>query len=204
MKPFYRKATRYFDCLAQQGSMRTFNALESTRLPGFLSLWRIRPGERILEPGCGSGRLSQVLQQMVGPAGRVVSFDLSAAMLACALKRCPPGLLLARCSVEMVPWPDRWFDQVICFHAFPHFHDPMRCLREIFRLLRPGGCLHITHSHDRESLNRLHRSLGPAVEKHLLIPVVQLATLLDQAGFELQYVFDAPAGFSLKALRPGG
>jgi ubiquinone/menaquinone biosynthesis C-methylase UbiE len=48
----------YFDRCAAEGDLLEFDFDERRRLDEFLPMWAIQPGERVLEPGCGSGRLT--------------------------------------------------------------------------------------------------------------------------------------------------
>ncbi|MBE7558476.1 class I SAM-dependent methyltransferase [bacterium] len=112
---------KYFDELAREGLFAAFDDEESDRVRFFMTQWRVQRGERILEPGCGQGRLTALLAGAVGPEGEVFAVDVSRAMIRQARARALPSqATFAVRSVYALPQPDAWFDQVVCFNVFPH------------------------------------------------------------------------------------
>ncbi|MBI4498776.1 MAG: class I SAM-dependent methyltransferase [Chloroflexi bacterium] len=108
--------------------------------------WLLTPpeaiaGRRVLEVGCGRGVGAQILRDR--GAGEVVAFDLDQAMLALARARCrqqggaPVHLLLA--SATALPFAAQSFDAVVEFGVLHHIPDWKGALREVARVLRPGG-----------------------------------------------------------------
>jgi demethylmenaquinone methyltransferase/2-methoxy-6-polyprenyl-1,4-benzoquinol methylase len=197
-----RSLGRYFDGCASAGIMDAFSPEEEARLRRIEKRWAIRRGQRVLEPGCGSGRLTERLARAVGPTGAVLAFDLSDLMLRKAAgRRLPPQALVIRASAHQLPAPSGSFDSVICFHAFPHFEDPPRALADIARVLKKGGSLWIEHLKGRAAINRIHRGAGPEVRSHLIPPAPALRKLLRSAGFRVKHLRDSSAGYSLLALK---
>jgi arsenite methyltransferase len=109
------------------------------------ALGPIRPGESLLDLGCGAGFDAFVAAQLVGPAGRVVGIDLSPEMLAVAragqAEAGFPELEFREASVEALPFPDASFDVALSNGVLNLVPDKPAALREIFRVLRPGGRL---------------------------------------------------------------
>jgi ubiquinone/menaquinone biosynthesis C-methylase UbiE len=174
----------FFDRCALQGLMSEFESGDEGRLSRLFDLWRILPGHRVLEPGCGSGRLTARLARIVRPAGAVLGFDLSVEMLRIASRRnLPVHAALMRASVASIPTADASFDRVICFNAFPHFEDAATAVAEMRRVLRPGGCLWIAHLERRDVVNQRHLEAADEVGGHLLPPSSTLADLLKRHGF---------------------
>jgi arsenite methyltransferase len=109
------------------------------------SLGPIAAGEAVLDLGCGAGFDVLVAAQVVGPTGRVVGLDLSPEMLAVAsgaLVETPyawvefhPG------EIEALPFADASFDVALSNGVLNLVPDKPRALREIHRVLRPGGRL---------------------------------------------------------------
>lgn len=98
----------------------------------------IRPGHRVLDVACGTGVLSRVVAQAVGPGGSVTGLDLDPGMLtiaACAA----PGISWHRGVAESLPFRDAAFDAVVSQFGLMFFQDRSRALREMWRVLRPGG-----------------------------------------------------------------
>ncbi len=194
----------YFDRCAREGDMAELDADERRRLRGFMVDWEIRPGERILEPGCGSGRFTEVLAAAVGPSGLVLGVDLSAEMLARARGRgLPPQVQLRRGSVLSVEADGQTFDKIICLNVFPHFSDREGTLRRFARLLRPGGDLWINHFASREAINEFHAGLDRAVRDHLIPPDREVHRLLRDTGFTIVSHRQDDPGYRLHAVKAG-
>lgn len=112
-----------------------------------LDRMRVRPGERVLDVACGTGRLAQELACVVGPEGEVVGVDLSQAMVETASNRPPaPGsapLRYLRMDAQALEFPAASFDVVLCCFGLMYLPDPERALAHMRRVLRPGGRLGI-------------------------------------------------------------
>ena len=109
------------------------------------ALGPICPGEAVLDLGCGAGFDAFIAAQLVGPAGRVVGIDLSPEMLTMAeagLREAEsPQIEFQVAQVEVLPFPDTSFDVALSNGVLNLIPDKAVALREIFRVLRPGGRL---------------------------------------------------------------
>ncbi len=109
------------------------------------ALGPIHPGEAVLDLGCGAGFDAFIAAQFVGPGGRVVGIDLSPEMIAVAeagLKEADfPHVEFRLAQVEDVPFPDASFDVALSNGVLNLIPDKAAALREICRVLRPGGRL---------------------------------------------------------------
>jgi ubiquinone/menaquinone biosynthesis C-methylase UbiE len=105
----------------------------------------IDQADHILDVGCGHGRSLTELAARA-PRGRVVGVDPSELMLEIAAQRNRPLIEAARVdvvlsSVESLPFPDDVFDKALCVHVLYFCKDIEMSLREITRVLKPGGRL---------------------------------------------------------------
>lgn len=103
----------------------------------------LRPGERLLDVGCGTGVLLQALSASV-PDAELAGVDPSSPMLEEARTKLGEAILLKRSHAESLPFPDRAFDVVVSTNAFHYFPRPLGALEEMARVLRPNGRLVIT------------------------------------------------------------
>lgn len=108
-----------------------------------LALAALAPGERVLDVACGTGLVSLAAAQAVGPSGRVCGVDLSGAMVDAARRKTPPQpgapMEFQRGDAEALDLPDASFDVVLCALGLMYLPDPECALREMRRVLRPGG-----------------------------------------------------------------
>jgi len=182
--------------------MLELDANELERLGGCLEQWRLQPGERVLEPGCGAGRFTEWIARNVGEEGQVIAFDLSVAMLERAsCRELPSSVTLLQATATALPVASESIDRVLCINVFPHFSEPREVLDEFARVLQPGGELWIQHFMASGELNALHRRLDPPVCHHLLPPIEQTESLLGEAGFVAKHGRDDADGYQVCAVR---
>lgn len=192
----------FFDRCAHKRLMYEFEPTERETLRHFLELWAIKPGMRVLEPGCGSGRLTAVLAEAVGPEGEVVACDLSPEMIRLAEGRGLPSQVCLICgSATTIERAAGICDRIICLNVFPHFMDKAAVLHEFARLLRPDGQLWINHFEGRESLNHFHHHAAPEVSDHMLPCPFTMRRLLDENGFTLLDLVDRADAYWAKAAK---
>lgn len=98
---------------------------------------RLQPGERVLDIGSGAGHALRLAAAVVGPAN-VFGVDPTAALASTAEKRVP-GAKVAVAVAEDLPFNDDTIDVVWSIASFHHWEDPEAGLREVARVLAPGG-----------------------------------------------------------------
>ncbi|WP_411102587.1 methyltransferase domain-containing protein [Streptomyces sp. cmx-4-9] len=159
----------------------------------------LRPGDRVLDAGCGTGRALGALRRAVGPAGLVVGADVTPQMLAAAQRagRGAEGALLLT-DVARLPLRDGALDAVFAAGLIAHLPDPSSDLRELARVVRPGGRLALFHPIGRAALAaRQGRELTPQD----LRAAHNLRPLLSGSGWEMASYADEDHRFLVVAVR---
>ena len=97
---------------------------------------RVPPGVRVLDVATGTGA---VARELLARGCSVVGLDQSPAMLAEARRRLPPEVELVEASADSLPFPDAAFDALTFTYLLRYVDDPGATLRELTRVVRPGG-----------------------------------------------------------------
>jgi len=203
LSPMSLNCARCFNGLAADRRWQAFTAEERRKVADFVRRWKIKPGDRVLEPGCGSGRLTVLLARLTGSAGRVVAFDAASDFVQLARRRHLPSQVdVQMAAAETLRLPRGAFDHIICFNVFPHLVPLATITRRLVRALRPGGRFCIAHTCSRQFVNAVHRRGPSLLHRHLLPPPRILTRLLRKAGLDEIEIDDAADRFFLLAVRP--
>jgi 2-polyprenyl-3-methyl-5-hydroxy-6-metoxy-1,4-benzoquinol methylase len=96
-------------------------------------------GSKLLDAGCGTGWFSR---QAVNWGAKVTSLDMGENLLAEVAKKCDSERIVG--DITRLPFPDGDFDIVVCSEVIEHVVDPKQAIRELARVVKPGGILVIT------------------------------------------------------------
>lgn len=155
----------------------------------------LRPGERALDVACGTGVVARLVAHRVGARGTVAGLDLNAGMLAVARAATPSGMTIQwyEASAEKMPLTDASFDVVLCQMGLQFVSDKSAALREMHRILVPGGRLIVNVPGPTPPLmaimgEALARQIGAEAKgfvKHVfsLHETAELQELIEGAGF---------------------
>jgi glycogen synthase len=122
-----------------------FHALYERKRAAVLEALPRRPPLDVLDAGCGPGRLLEHLAER----HRVTGCDISPEMLAEARRRSPSSVRLVRADARRLPFADGAFDALVALDLLAHLPDLPRALRELARVVRPGGTLVFDSSNAR-------------------------------------------------------
>jgi 2-polyprenyl-3-methyl-5-hydroxy-6-metoxy-1,4-benzoquinol methylase len=160
-----------------------------------------RAGMSVLDLGCGDGRISIPL---VRESGELLLVDSSAGMLDLARGNVPPNVAsrVHHQCVDLADFePQHTYDIVLCIGVLAHVQSPAATLRQIARLVGPGGCALIQLTDDGYRLGRLTHWIGDLRRRfvdasaHTLnhMTLESICAELHDAGFQLsksyRYIF---------------
>jgi ubiquinone/menaquinone biosynthesis C-methylase UbiE len=158
-------------------------------------------GERVLDVACGTGVVARLAAERVGATGTVAGIDLNPGMLAVARSVTHPSVAIEwhDTSAEAIPLPDEAFDVVLCQMGLQFVADKLAALREMQRVLAPGGRLIINVVGPKPHIFAI---LAEALSRHIkpeISAFVDLVFSLHDTG-ELQHLISG-AGFREVAIR---
>lgn len=176
----------------------------------FVATCQAKRGDRVLDLAGGTGDIAALLKDRVGEAGEVVVGDINGDMLRVGRDRLTDrglvrGLSWVQCNAQALPFPDGSFDLVTIAFGLRNVTDKDAALREMHRVLRPGGQARVLEFsqvtadwfrpvYDFHSFNVLprlgamiagdegsYRYLAESIRKHP--PQRELQAMMDAAGF---------------------
>ena len=108
----------------------------------------LKPGERVLDLGCGAGWASRLIAGVVAQGdkpGQVIGLDVSDEMIrrARAGSKEHDNVMFVVGSAQQIPWEENFFDKVLSVESFYYYADQDRALAELFRVMAPRGELFI-------------------------------------------------------------
>jgi arsenite methyltransferase len=113
-----------------------------------LAMMDLKPGDKVLDLGCGAGWASRLMAEAANDAerpGQVIGLDVSDEMIRRARSASAnyDNLMFVVGSAQQVPWEENYFDKVLSVESFYYYADQERALGELFRVMAPLGELYI-------------------------------------------------------------
>ncbi|MFB3907745.1 MAG: class I SAM-dependent methyltransferase [Candidatus Eisenbacteria bacterium] len=195
----------FFDGIAEQWDGWECLKSLARKFDDGLRAFGVGTGETVLDIGCGTGNLTTALLNHLSADGRVEAVDISPRMIETARGKVSDARVRWHLAeAEHLPLGDGSCDRAICYSVWPHFEDPKDVARELRRVLRPGGRVHVWHLISRERVNQVHADAGEAICRDHLPPVQDLADLFTAQGFEVTTAVETPDSYILSAAKPVG
>jgi ubiquinone/menaquinone biosynthesis C-methylase UbiE len=154
----------------------------------------LKPGQRILDAGTGTGVLIPYLVQAVGSSGSITAIDYAEEMVKiCGSKYGHlQNVTIENQNVETLNYPPNFFNAVTCFGLFPHIEDRERALSQFNQVLKGGGRLIIAHALSSAEIKACHRDATLAVANDTLPREEEMRKLLSDTGFVHVCIRDEP------------
>ncbi len=142
------KLRQEFNQWAEEGKGEEMEEHHSSITRQTLALMELKPGDRVLDLGCGAGWATRMIAVAVADEhrpGQVIGLDVSDEMIrhARAASTEYHNAMFVVGSAQQVPWEENFFDKVLSVESFYYYADQDRALAELFRVMAPKGELYI-------------------------------------------------------------
>jgi ubiquinone/menaquinone biosynthesis C-methylase UbiE len=138
-----RRVQRYGWDLAAATYEALWQASLADAQAALLDIAALAPGEQVLDVACGTGLVTLAAARAVGPAGQVLGVDIAGRMVEALQQRAAaaglPQVVTARMDAEQLALPDASVDVVLNALGLMYLPSPGQALREVCRVLKPGG-----------------------------------------------------------------
>ena len=159
----------------------------------------LKPGDRVLDAGCGSGILVPMILERITEAGLLYELDFAERMIEVNKKiHEDKNIQFMVADVAEAPLDDETCDVILCFSCFPHFHDKQAVLLTLSRILKRNGTVVVAHFDSSEGINKHHESCHAVMHDHLPGQSI-MRTLFRNAGLNVELFIDKPGFYCVIA-----
>lgn len=197
------KADFFNSQVAEPWAASEFGPLERAKIDRMLRQAQIREGMSVIEPGCGTGRLTAILADVVGPEGFVHALDISPKMVEAARQRVGTcrNVCVECAAIEGCSFHSQSYDVVVCHNVFPHFDNKPAAVARLASALKIGGGFIVFHFMSAAEINDMHRKAHTSVLNDLIPPEPEMRRIFEVAGFQVELIKDDEEGYLLSATR---
>ena len=190
----------FFDNLAAEWDLQ-YTAEDLERLSHLLDRFEIRPGMQILDLGCGTGILFDMLRRRIGEEGLVTGVDFSIRMAKRAHRNFPfYNVTVIDADASALPFLDSCYDMAISFESFPHFSHKEAAVSEIDRVLKPGSMFYIIDLGSSSEVAEFHRRRGGVIANDEFPSEDDLRRMFAESHFKKVQIEDHPGLFLASAV----
>jgi len=163
------------------------------------SILTLRPGDHVLDVGCGTGVLVPFILERITAAGILYELDFAEKMIETnRILHERDNVRFILSDAENAPLDDASCDVVVCFSCFPHFHNKEKAVTALSRILKPRGVFAVSHFDSSEGINRHHGTCHAVMHDHLPDEAA-MRSLLERAAFGIDVFIDEPGFYCIIA-----
>jgi len=186
-----RKVAEVFDSVASR-----YDLMNDLMSAGLHRLWKrfaveqslVRPGQRVLDVAGGTGDLTRLFSERVGPTGSVVITDINGPMLRRGRDRLLDGgkvIPAVQCDAEKLPFPDEYFDCVCVAFGLRNMTHKDAAVAEMRRVLRAGGRLLVLE------FSRVWQPLAPLYDTYSFQVLPRLGKMITNDAESYRYLAES-------------
>lgn len=163
-----------------------------------LSLVDLKPGDTVLDLGCGTGVM--IPFYLAAQAGKIVAVDVSEKMVERAREKFggEPSVELRASDALSLDEGER-FDAAVIYNAYPHFPDKLALVEKVYRLLKPSGRFVVAHGSGKDAINRHHEAVAAGVSCGLRAASEESVLWADK--FKIEALVDTPGFYAFSGVR---
>lgn len=163
-----------------------------------LSLVDLKPGDSVLDLGCGTGVM--IPFYLAAQAGKIVAVDVSEKMVERAREKFggEPSVELRASDALSLDEGER-FDAAVIYNAYPHFPDKLALVEKVYRMLKPSGRFVVAHGSGKDAINRHHEAVAAGVSCGLRAASEE--SVLWAGKFEIEALVDTPGFYAFSGVR---
>jgi ubiquinone/menaquinone biosynthesis C-methylase UbiE len=201
----------FFEEMSARADALAFREEERGGVERLLSRLEPLAGSRVVEAGCGNGRLTVRLAEAVsrgGASGRVWALDPCPGMCAKCREAVEAGgwgeiVTVEEATAEGSAAPEGSWDVALFFRVWPHLADEEAAVERARRWLAPGGRLVVANLQGSAELDAMHARCGAAAVSHRMPPAAELAARLRQAGWNVVAALEGSREYYVEARAEG-